>query len=480
VAFIDPVGSPDILGDCDAFPDRRLFARVPKAIKALLAKFCEPPSQIARALRRGISRFITNKRLNGARLVTHVLTENARQLCEFSEVVIAHDSSEIDKHGRGVPSDAGPLRSSQSRGYLVHLAVAASFDGALFGAVDAFAWARSWLLRQGDHNSRPKHQRESHKWDRGIERTEQRLRELGFSGTVFHTEDREADDYEHLATQQTRGRYLIVRRDLSRKRSIAAEPVLDEHGHPDPRWIPLEQKLNAIPYRRSYEVEVDSRRTDRAGGLTHALRTATVSYRFCEVTLQAPRRSRTRATPSLTLWIVEVKERQPPANSVPLHWQLFSLFPVRTEQDAERVIQVYKRRWKCEDYIKIAKSGCQLESQHVDRLASFKRLLALSLGAANQLARMVAASRQNSAQPLSEVLDPQMLEAILDAADYHHVAVPEGLTVSEGLLVIGKIGGFEWCKGRVLGWLVLTRGWARVLEHQAIVARDRLRRQRPP
>ncbi len=475
------LGPSDILGSPADFPDLRLFKRVPWAIKALFCRLCEPPTKIGRALRKGITRFVTNPRLNGERMTARVLNTNAQKARAVADLVAAIDTTEDDEHGRGVPRDAGPLRSSQSRGYLLQLSVACTLGGVLLGAVDAFVWTRSWILRQKDHNSRPPHLKESRKWGQSIARTEKRLRKQGFLGRLFFVADSEADDYNLLATQQAKKRLLIVRRDLSRRRFVpAAKPLFDKRGMLKTQWIPVEDKLNAIAYRGSYDVDVDSRHTDRARGLTHRVRRATVSFRYCRVMLKPPKLYRGPARSGLSLWLVEAKERNPPPGVEPLHWQLFSLLSVISDEDALMVIQIYKLRWKCEDYIKITKSGCRLEDQHVDKLASFKRLLALSLAAANQLAQIVAASREETPRQLDGVLDPPTIQALRDAADYHHVAVPENPTVSEGLLVIGKIGGFEWCKGRVLGWLVLTRGWVRVLEHQAIVARDRERRERLP
>lgn len=416
-------------------------------------------------------------------MVAHVLNANARALRAEQRLVVAHDTSEIDRHGRGAPKDAGPLRSSEARGYLLHLAVACSRSGRLCGAVAASTWTRSWTLRQGDHHSRPVSERESRKWERGLEQTEKRLRAQGFTGELFHVADREADLYRLLAGQQHKKRHLIVRRDhQGRPRQVEAAPSRRDQ-RPKPRWIPLEDKLNALPFQGSYPVEVDSRRTDRQRGLTHQVRTATVHWRFCEVRLRPPRRADARgvAQDRLTVWLVEVKELQPPPGVEPLHWQLFSVDPVTDENQALDLIEIYRLRWKCEDYFKVTKSGCQLETQHVDTLASFKRLLALSLATANQLVRIVAASRDPSPPPIKQVMTPQTLEALRDTADYHRVALPAGpLTVPQALQAVARIGGFESSDGRQPGWLVLTRGWMRVLEHQAIVAHDRHHRRRPP
>jgi hypothetical protein len=480
---LDPLGPLAPLGPPSSFPDLRLFKRVPKAIQALLAMRFTAPVKLARALRRGITRFVTNTRLHGAAMVAHVLNTNARAMRAEQRLVVAHDTSEIDRHGRGAPKDAGPLRSSEARGYLLHLAVASSLSGRLFGAISALSWTRSWDLRQGDHHSRPVSDRESRKWERGIEQAEKRLRAQGFTGDIFHVADREADLYRLLANQQQKKRHLIVRRDhLGRPRKVEAVPSRRDKTQKT-RWIPLQDKLDALAFQGSYTVEVDSRRTDRQRGLTHQVRTATVHFRFCEVRLQPPSRADSRgvAKDGLTVWLVEVKERQPPPGVEPLHWQLLSVDPVTEQKQAIELIEIYRLRWKCEDYIKVTKSGCQLETQHVDTLASFKRLLALSLATANQLVQVVAASREQSPPPLEQVMTPQTIEALRDTADYHRVALPPGpITVPQALQAVARIGGFEWCEGRQPGWLVLTRGWMRVLEHQAIVAHERQRRRNPP
>ena len=466
----------DLLGPHDAFPDPRLYKRVSKAIHALFAKLCDRPGKIARALRKGIARFVTNKRLQGSRMIAHVVNSNARLLREETRVVLCHDTSEIDRHGRGVPDDAGPLRSPQARGYLLQVAVATTLAGRLCGAVNAFVWTRSWNLRRGDHRSRPASEKESRKWDRSIDQAEKRLRKQGFAGEIFHTADREADDYTTLANQQAKGRLLIVRRDIrGRPRQIETSERAQKRSHS--RWSSLESKLNALPFRGSYQVEIDSPQVDRARGLTHAVRQATVHFRYAEVTLKPPLRYRGSARSGLTVWVVEAKEREPPPGVEPLHWQLTSLSPVRSDDEARLIVQIYKRRWKVEDYLKITKSGCQLEEQHIDSLASFERLLALTLGAANQLVELVALAREEPPRPLPEVLPPQVIAAVRDAADYHRVRWTPEPTAPQLLLTVAKIGGYEWCKIRPHpGWLVLTRGWVRVLEHQAIVTRDRERR----
>src|SRR5271169_4333628 len=99
-------GTAELLGGPDEFPDQRLFKRAGKAVHTLLLKFCPSPQIVARALQKGFNRFVTNPRLQGGTMVARVLDTNARSVVQQAQdatIVAAHDTTENDKHGRGVP-----------------------------------------------------------------------------------------------------------------------------------------------------------------------------------------------------------------------------------------------------------------------------------------------------------------------------------------------------------------------------------------
>jgi len=473
---VRPRDAAALLGGPETFPDRRLWKRVPKVIDAFARKLRCPPARRDRAEQRGLRRWVANRRLRGVGMLALLLRATAASCVGRPLLVAAHDSSEIDEHGRGCPDDAGPLRSSNARGYMLHQTVIAVPGGACLGAIEAEAWTRPWELRKKDHHSREMSDKESRKWDRGIERTERRLKEAGFSGRVVHVEDREADIYEHLVNQRLKKRDLVVRHDLARQRMVRAAGG-GTRGRP--RWIPLESRLGALPWRGTYEVPVDGRVRDRALGLTHERRTACVSWRFCEAVLKPPKRYRRRDfRDGLPVWLVEAREREAPPGAEPLHWILICLKPVLDDAQARAAVDFYRTRWKVEDYTKIAKSGCQMEEAHVDDLASFKRLLAVVLATANQLLGIVAACREAPDRPACHVVEQKVLHEVRDACQYHRVAWPRGRpSVCQLLLCVAQVGGHEVRADREPGWLVLCRGWARITEHAAVIRDHELHRQ---
>ena len=58
--------------------------------------------------------------------------------------------------------------------------------------------------------------------------------------------------------------------------------------------------------------------------------------------------------------VVHAREERPPAKTEPLEWFLLTTVPVRSADDATRILQ-YALRWRIKDYFRILKSGCKVE-----------------------------------------------------------------------------------------------------------------------
>lgn len=188
-----------------------------------------------------------------------------------------------------------------------------------------------------------------------------------------------------------------------------------------------------------------------------------------------PHRYRGRAfRRGLPLWVVETQEVDAPEGVDPLHWVLWSLEPVEDEEDARVIRRVYKARWGGEDFLKVSKSGCQLEAQHVSDLSSFKRLLAVVMATATQLTQLVTLAREEPSRPARELVEEEAYEATRDACGYHRVQWPRGkISLGRFVELVARVGGYEPRKDRQPGWLVLYRGWTRIQEHHAIVEHER-------
>ena len=183
-----------------SLPDVRLAARLEQSVEHLLTRWDGPSGLRGRTAQRGWTRFCNNPRVDTTTLFRAATDQTIRAIANVKVLVLAHDTSEIDKHGRAEPDDAGPLRSAHSRGYLLHGCTAIDLaTGARLGVLDAMAWTRSWKLRKKDHGTRAPHKKESIKWRRGLRRADAILRAVPSLQVVFHAMDREGDVHENFA-----------------------------------------------------------------------------------------------------------------------------------------------------------------------------------------------------------------------------------------------------------------------------------------
>jgi hypothetical protein len=453
-------------------PDLRLFARLILVVGLLLTHLHQAPVALHRALRRGATRFFNNKRISAKLLRVSALRTLLAPLSTLDELVLAHDSSEIDEHGRGCPDDAGPLRSRHARGYMTHWAVAGAMDGTLYGIVDAWAWKRSDQPK-ADHHERDMRDKESKKWDQGIRKADRVLRASGFAGTLHHAGDREEDIYEHLVHQHQDDRSLVVRADISRQTNLLVGK----------RKVELKAFLPTLPVAATMTRTIDSRTRHATRGVQHRPREVKLEIRFANVVRCAPKDYKKKAfAAGLPLGLVEIREVDAPADVEPLHWVLWSVQPVSTLEQALRAQRIYECRWGAEEFFFVAKTGCGLESEHVTNLASFERLMAVVMAVATHLVRWVSAAQQTPTQPVSVHVEPETVAAVKQACAFHRIDWPRGqVRVGAFVQVLARLGGHEPSGRKAYGWRVVWRGWARVEEHRAIVEheRERARREEP-
>ncbi len=125
----------------------------------------------------------------------------------------------------------------------------------------------------------------------------------------------------------------------------------------------------AIAGRR--QIHRPARQPDRAK------RTAVVELRYGSVEIFRPRDEQDRTlAKTVRLWLVDVREVNPPADVEPLHWRLVTTHEITDTAKAWQVVGWYQARWVIEQLFRVMKSqGLQLEDS---QLCSAERLVKLA------------------------------------------------------------------------------------------------------
>jgi Transposase DDE domain len=216
----------------------------------------------------------------------------------------------------------------------------------------------------------------------------------------IHVCDRGADDYEVLLRAQRQQCSWVIRvAHLNRKVTTS-----------DGRTLQLHELLNESPVGGTREVEVTASHDQQP-------RTAQCEVRWSQVGIPIPSVTnawiREYAPPQpLPMWVIELREVNPPTGSEAIRWVLYTAEEVNTLADAERVVRYYELRWSIEDFHKALKTGCQIESRNYQTSTRLERVLAFSSVVAIRLLRFRTAAKKTPQRPARE-LAPQAWLAML-------------------------------------------------------------------
>ena len=436
-------------------PDARLYRRLKTTatgiLRAMMDEGDERPQDVKRAERRGASRLYANARVDADLLCQHAQQRCVEAIKSLPKLLVAHDTVEFDLHGRHEPDDAGPLRSSDACGYLVHHGVVLDPQTeARVGILYMEAWTRPYpegKRPEGKRRVRREWDNEDDKWGWGVAQAHKALDRQGFQGHVRHLVDHEGSSYASLVKAKRHHRDYIARTRLDRN-------IAEGSGK-------LFEYLLEQPVMERWQIEVEEDPKSVARGATRRRRTADVELRFTSVTLRPGANYRGRSyRQGLPVGAVYVSEPNPPPGSEPLSWMLLSIPPIGAKSDAEEVVLDYRCRWGAEDINKVFKSGCHAELAVVPDLASFRRLLAVAWPVAAHIARWTYAARVHPLELASPHLGGEALAMLKLACRYHHLPLPRRpWTLRDATLRLAQMGGYEPRKDQPPGWKVIWRGW---------------------
>ncbi len=149
------------------------------------------------------------------------------------------------------------------------------------------------------------------------------------------------------------------------------------------------------------------RRAEQKARVGHEQRTAQVDLRYREVEFCPP--SHHPGKKALKLWVVHVVEPSPPADAEPVEWFLLTTCTITTSEQAQECLRWYCLRWRIEDWHRILKSGCRIETLQHKTAERLKRAIAINLVIAWRIMLMTLLGRECPDLP-AEVLfsDPEV------------------------------------------------------------------------
>ena len=130
------------------------------------------------------------------------------------------------------------------------------------------------------------------------------------------------------------------------------------------------------------QIEVPRQREKKAkrtkpGQIALPARQARVELRWGKVTVAAPATAQTRHLPALELYALLLFESHSPKGAKALRWVLLTTVPIDSRKQALRCVRWYTLRWRIEEWHRVLKSGCRIESHQHHSANKLARAIAI-------------------------------------------------------------------------------------------------------
>jgi hypothetical protein len=375
--------------------------------------------------------------------------EQTRALCRRGDVkLLINDTTEIDYGYSRQVKGLGPTGNGFGRGFFLHSALMVD---AANGRVDGLAgqklfYRKSKGKRGGARNTqRRSADRESVVWGELVD-----LVGPSPDGVKWvDVDDRGADDIEVFCRIQAQGRSCVIRAARLNRWLLT----------PEGRRVQLDALLKSLPLAGMRTLPVKAKGDQPA-------RTANLELRFAEVRMPLPSvltpwLKEHRPEKPLQLWVVELREVQPPAGIQGLRWVLYTFEHVDNPVAADQIIGWYKCRPIVEEYHKALKTGCHVEQRHYQTAARLERVTALLSVVAVRLLQLKTAARETPDRPAAEVAPAQWVSLVQVA---RKKPVNPRLTIREFLRAVAGLGGHLGRKrDGEPGWITVWRGFEKLM-----------------
>lgn len=431
-------------------PDARLEKRLLEVSRTLAAK---PKDSINRACgswgeAKAAYRFIENEAVTEDLLRRPVCDATAIDCARRERILAVQDTTVLSFASARGADGLGPINDDpNARGMLLHPTLALGDDGLALGLLDWQTWTRPLTKRcdKEDYRHLAIEEKESAKWLRGIEAAREALaRRLPCEDRprLIHVFDREGDIHEVFERIVDSPDGAVIR--CSHNRRVLTE---DERGAFAHDVVAEARQLGSV------RIDVPRKHGQKK-------RTALIVVRACRVRL-SPDRGKHPGRKWIDLNLVEVVEPRAPAKGKALRWLLWTTESVETFDQAMAVVDIYKRRWKIEEFFLVLKSGCRIEALQFDTAERLAKAVALYAPIALRILQLRDLSRIAPDAPCTIALSDEQWKALWT---YIHKRRPHsGLsppTIRQATLWIGRLGGHLGRKSDGLpGVRALWEGW---------------------
>jgi IS4 transposase len=434
LSSLSPVSLMNEVSDAD-LGDERLNRRFVELMGGLA---CKPGAPISKVFEResdleAAYRFLRNPAVDSNDLLQPHIEETALRCDQVAEVVIAHDTT---THVLSERAHIESFINTGKRGFFSHvsLAIESKGEGRPLGVVamealfrkkkGAKARGQKGRKRSGAETARLK-TKEYDRWARGIDVS---VRHLKQPEKAVHVIDREGDSYDLFGYMHACRHNFVIRECKNR----------------------LARTDDSDDWERTHSVLDKAKRT-------RIRRKVFVGKRRRKSAPNAAKKHPPRKSRVAQLKVAYTKM----AGEQRIEWTLLTTLPVNNAIDAERIVDIYRKRWLIEEFFAALKGGCAYRKRELTNRFSIQNTLAVLIPIAWKALDLRHLARCTS-EKASGLFSEIELKALRAKARQLGLRLGRHPTAEKALAVIARLGGHQKTSGPP-GWKALMSGMDRFL-----------------
>ncbi len=398
---------------------------------------------------KGAYRFYAHPDTTVANLLPALVLPAVRLAYSLPEVLVPHDSTSFNYTHLSKATGLGFLNDSKTaRGIHLHSSLLLDPFGGLLGIGHLHFWVRPQFRQESDDKVRhlPIEEKESFKWLLGVRATLQVFQAIGSRLPRFiHVMDREGDVHEVFAEIRKLGHEAVIRCAQNRRVTPEQPEAFDRTDY----------AKNQVA--RQHSLGKMELRVPLANG---GYRTAVVEVRSARVRLNPDAKKR-RGRKTLKLGLIEVREiSTPPSGEKAAHWWLWTTLPARTVKQVQKVLKIYRARWRLEEYHRGLKTGCNVEKLRLNKGEKLMKAITMAAWVAARSVRMRDQVKQVPEWGCEDCFTKEEWQTLFAREHGRGWREEDGVpTLVQVMLWLGRLGGHLGRKGDGLpGVQVLSRG----------------------
>jgi hypothetical protein len=200
-----------------------------------------------------------------------------------------------------------------------------------------------------------------------------------------------------------------------------------------------------------------------------------IKYMFGEIpirsaSLYGSKNTKHKISDKIAIYVIRAKEINPPEGVEEIDWTLLTNIPVTSVKDAIERITWYKLKWKIEEFFKVLKSGCKIESTRLATKEKLEKLIALKSIIAFKILYLSKVALAYPQESCTKILTSQEWETLYRREHKTRLLPEKPPSIKQAIIWLGKLGGFlNRRNDKLPGMVTLWRGYENLKQSMEIL-----------